>query len=328
MSGLRDSARNSLRKVNELIFHTFNSLKKQSIQLNGKDPAAFVEAIRRGFGVQQVCCDELCFVISIVCNSLVSKTIRFVFHSFSESLDLVLNYLVKPENFNRTMNTITFENLSRQVDKQLEKIKQLETTLHLGKGEGAGDGNWQHSVDGKTMSNQKEDTAANSAHQGSTVDNPFEVLDFKLTDFEHKKLDDLIRQLDRGYSLDLANCDMRILVGLKSKINSLMLEDNNKAQKRLEETLKHLEELRISPARAMYEMQSLTANLKAAQFPNLELKPVDRDLVVKEPQAITDPIIKSLLESVDDKQRTLAVGDFSQRWRSTTSSRTSKRVSL
>jgi len=142
-----------LKKINELIFHTFNSLKKQTVQLNTKDPAAFIEAVRRGFGIQLVCCDELCFIMSIVCNSLVSKTIRFLFHSFSESFDLVLNYLVKPDNFNRTMNMITFEKLSKQVDKQLDTIRQLEDALGQGKKDYIGEGSRQRSVDGKTGSN-------------------------------------------------------------------------------------------------------------------------------------------------------------------------------
>ena len=297
-----------MNKVNKLIFHTFNTLKQKTLKSARSkvhDPTVFIETFRRAYGVQTLCCNEVCFVLSLTAGALASKSVRFLFHSFTESFELILNYLVKPDNFNRTMNGLMFEGLERKVEEQYDRIKSLEAQLAK-----AMEGVTKEKLSTDHTKSQVQETEEEyTKDEATTKPITKEDEDLKLTTGEVNRINELVAEIENGKSLTFhRSTDHRILLGFNDRIIFSMQEDSRLMQKSLNEVLGHLDDLRIQPARAHFDLANLHDSLLSRNEKMPDLMQLAPEYGERKTSAhITEPLIKNVLSSVDGKSREVAV---------------------
>ena len=286
-----------MNKVNKLIFHTFNSLKMKAANLNSKDPLSFIESFRRAYGVQTLACNELCFVLSLSAGSLASKSVRFLFHSFTESFEMIMNYLVKPDNFNRTVNNMMFEGLEKKVVDQYDRIKELERQL-----EEAHQVISSKKVIIQKVEEVKPEPVEEVATQPETVQKTEskDDSDIFLTTSEIKRIDELVDEIANGKVLDFSTTkDYRILLGLKDRIYLSMEDDSKQMQKVLTEVLERLDDLRIPPPAGHIALSNWAESIQSKQDEKLpELAKLDAEYIQRDMGVLSEPIIKSVLKSL------------------------------
>lgn len=131
-----------------------------------------------------------------------------------------------------------------------------------------------------------------------------------LTESEIKKIDELVAEIGRGKVLDFSSTkDFRILLGLKDRIYLSMEQDSKQMQGALNEILEHLDDLKIQPAAGHVALANWADSIQGKQDQKLpELSKLDADYTAhRDTSVITEPIIKSMLKSVDIKNRDIAV---------------------
>lgn len=295
--------------MNKLIFHTFNTLKQKTLKAaksKVNDPSVFIETFRRAYGVQSLCCNEVCFVLSLTAGALASKSVRFLFHSFTESFEMILNYLVKPDNFNRTMKGLMFEGLERKVEEQYDRIKELEAQLERAL-EGIPKEKLMAEATKSQVHESEEETNKEDTHSKPLTK---EDENLELTEGEVNRINELVAEIENGKSLTFhRSTDHRILLGFSDRIYYSMQEDSRQMQKTLNEVLSHLDDLRIQPAQAHFDLANLHDSLQNRQENLPDIMQLAPEYADKKTSAhLTEPMIRNVLNSVDSKSREVAVG--------------------
>ena len=308
-----------MNKVNRLIFHTFNSLKKNIVDLNVKDASSFVETFRRGYGIQSMCCDEVCHVLALTLGPLASKTVRFLFHSFTESFDMILTYLVKPDNFNRTMSHLMFESMEKKVAEQFDRIRDLEALLAKEKSkaspgeeetQGLGPGG-SFSRLPMTQRGEKNPGGKGSGPEESGSPEEGRAKDFYMTEADFARVDEIVSGMELGRGLDGEPLEAKILLGVHEKMFAKMLREGKNMRGRMEVSIRNLSGLKAETGQGSAELQSLQTALARELNRDPVVLPLNRELVqARGSVSLTEPILKAMLTAFDVKQRAVAVGSF------------------